>query len=323
MGNLPRGVNPEASFGQRNPLRTCLQTGETIISDNLDEDDVWHDTPFLSNLRAKSFICMPVVINNKPIAAVLATDTEAMPTLSDEDRQAYSQISRQISIILQNLSLLNETRQRLGEVNLLLDFSRHLSGLEPREILKSLLESALRVVSPAHAGVVFLWDPNDGLLNPLAASNYADDASIMGISYHSGEGLPGRVFAEGLPRRIDDVNFAVDYNLTADNLFKYRKATGTRLPFSSMLLPISASGRFRACWYWIISTNRPPSALTMRLCCSRLPSRWRFLSKMSVLCSPPRNAPGSYRRSTRWRPRSPPACSVKTWLAHYWTAWSR
>lgn len=237
-GNLPGGVNPETSFGQRNPLRTCLQTGEAIVCDNLDEDETWHDTPFLSNLGAKSFICIPVVINNKPIAAVLATDTEAMPAISAEDRQVYHQVSKEVSIILQNIILLNETRQRLREVNLLLDFSRQLTGLNPKEILKSLLTSALRVVSPAHAGVVYLWEPHEELLMALAAANYVDDEIIMKIPYRQGEGLPGRVFAEKRPRRVDEINFVSDYNLSPENLMMYRKATGGRLPVSSMVVPI-------------------------------------------------------------------------------------
>ncbi len=244
MGNLPRGINPEVSFGQRNPLRICLQTGETIISGNLDEDEIWHDTPFLSALRAKCFICMPVVVNEKIIAAVMAIDTEALPTLSTEDIKIYGQISKQISIILQNISLLNEMRQRLQEVNLLLDFSRRLSGLTPRDILRSLLQSALRVVSAAHAGIVFQWRPHEELLVPLSAANYVDNASIMGISYHLGEGLPGRAFSEKQPHRVDEVNFAADYILPPENLLRYRKATGGRLPVSSMVVPVSAEDRF-------------------------------------------------------------------------------
>jgi PAS domain S-box-containing protein len=243
LGNLPKGANPEALFGQRNPLRASLQTGEAILSENLDEDEVWHDTPFLSTLHAKSFICMPVVINNKPIAAVLAIDTESMPGLLPEDRKVYFQISKQISIILQNISLLNETRQRLQEVNLLLDFSRRLSGLNPMEILQSLLDSALRVVNPAHAGVVLAWDSHSELLVPSAAANYVDDESIMEINYRPGEGLPGRVFERKESLRVDEVDFAADYNLSTENLLKYRKATGGRLPVSSMILPISTSER--------------------------------------------------------------------------------
>ena len=39
LGGLPRSTNVEALFGQRNPLRTCLQTGVPILIANLDEDD--------------------------------------------------------------------------------------------------------------------------------------------------------------------------------------------------------------------------------------------------------------------------------------------
>jgi len=128
---------------------------------------------------------------------VLAIDTEAMPSLSTEDRQVYFQISRQISIILQNISLLNETRQRLQEVNLLLDFSRRLSGLNPQEILRSLLDSALRVVSPAHAGGGIGMGSARGAAHsagqpPITWTTRASWASL----YHIGEALPGRVFAE-------------------------------------------------------------------------------------------------------------------------------
>jgi PAS domain S-box-containing protein len=242
FGSLPRGTNPEAMFGQRNPLRTCLQTGETLISSNLDEDEVWHDTPFLTAIRAKSFICIPIVINNKPLAAVLVADTAPLPTLSAEDRQVYFQISRQVSIILQNLNLLSETRQRLQEVNLLLDFSRRLSGLNPLEILQALLDSSMKVVPAAHAGVVLAANHHDGILVPQA-SNYADNASIMDIPYLFGEGLAGRIFLEKQSRRIDEVNFAFDYGLSADNLLKYRKATGGRLPISSLAVPIRTSER--------------------------------------------------------------------------------
>lgn len=242
-GNLPAGANPQALFGQRNPLRACFQSGETMLSINLDEDETWHDTPFLTGLRAKSFIAIPVIVNNKTIAAVLATDTEPMPAMSPEDRQIYFQISRQVSIIVQNISLLNETKQRLEEVNLLLDFSRQLSGLNSRQILESLLQSALRVVPHAHAGVVMQWDAREGVLTPVSAMNYIDDESIMGITYHINEGLPGRVFMEKLPRRVDEVNFASDYNLPAENLLKYRKATGGRLPVSSLLVPIQTGAQ--------------------------------------------------------------------------------
>ena len=81
FGNIPRSTNPEALFGQRNPLRTSLQTGETLLVMNLDQDETWRDTPLLTNLHAKGFICLPIVVDDKPVAGVLAISPEPMPAL--------------------------------------------------------------------------------------------------------------------------------------------------------------------------------------------------------------------------------------------------
>ena len=260
LGNLPRNTNPEALFGQRNPLRTCLQTGEILLVMNLDQDETWRDTPLLTNMHAKGFICLPIFVGDKPVAGVLAISPEPMPPLTDEDRQTYFQISSQVSIILQNISLLTETRRRLREVNLLLDFSRRLSGLDPDSIVKALLDSALRVVSLAHAGVVMLHNEKDGCLSAHAASGYANNPSLMGIIYHAGEALPGRVFADKKPRRVDEVNFARDYSLPAEDLLRYREATAGRLPVSSLLIPIQTGERTLG--LLLLDNFNTPSAFT-------------------------------------------------------------
>ena len=171
-----------------------------------------------------------------PIAAMLALSLEPLPALTEEDRQVYFQISRQASVVLQNISLLNETRRRLQEVNLLLEFSRRLGGMDPNQIIKALLDSGRRVLQAAHAGVVLLWSEQSQSLEPQAASGYADNAGLMRITYRRGEALPGSVFAAGKPRRVDEVNFPRDYVLTSDNLGIYREATGGRLPVSSLLI---------------------------------------------------------------------------------------
>ncbi len=241
LGSLPRSTNVESLFGQRNPLRTCLQSGETILIANLDENEEWHDASLLTSLRAKSVICLPVQVGNKTVAAMLAVCPEAMPDFTEEDRKVYLQISQQASLILQNISLLSQTRRRLDEVNLLLDFSRQLSGMDPDSILKSLLDSSRRVLQHAHAGVALVWDQQAEALVPRAVSGYADNTSMMEIKYRPGEALPGSVFLHKTARRVDEINFVRDYNLSAENLTIYRLATGGRLPVSSLLVPIIAA----------------------------------------------------------------------------------
>lgn len=238
MGSLPRSTNVEALFGQRNPLRACLQSGVPILIPSLDEDEEWRDASMLASLRVKSVICLPVLVESKPVAAMLAASPEPMSSFTDEDRQVYTQISRQTSLILQNISLLNQTRRRLDEVNLLLEFSRQLSGMNADATIKSLLDSSRRVIHQAHAGIVLIWNPKTEMLVPRAVSGYADNDSMLKIHYHAGEALPGSAFVNRKPRRVDEINFARDYNLGAENLSLYRQATGGRLPVSCILVPI-------------------------------------------------------------------------------------
>ena len=240
LGNVPRATNPEALFGQRNPLRACLQSGEPILISNLDEDLEWRETPLLSALRAKSLICLPIKIDKKTVAAMLAVSPEPMPAFTDEDLQVYHQIARQTSVILQNISLLNETRRRLQEVNLLLDFSRQLRGLDSERIVRALLESARRALYAAHAGVVLIWDEPTGQLVPTAVSGYADNETMKRIAYRPGESLPGQVFESRRPLRVDEVQFTRDYIFSTEGLLLYRQATGGRLPISSLLIPIQS-----------------------------------------------------------------------------------
>ncbi len=241
LGSFPRSTNVEALFGQRNPLRASLQTGKPILIANLDEEDEWRDASLLTSLRAKGVVCLPVLVENKPVAAMLAVSPEPMPDFTEEDHQVYLQISQQTSLILQNISLLNQTRRRLDEVNLLLDFSRQLSAMEPEAIIKSLLDSSRKVLPHAHAGAVLIWNPKTEILTPRAASGYADNKSMMEIQYRMGEALPGNAFMNKHTRRVDEINFARDYNLSAENLALYRQATGGRLPVSSLLVPIVSS----------------------------------------------------------------------------------
>jgi GAF domain-containing protein/nitrogen-specific signal transduction histidine kinase len=241
LGSLPRSTNVEALFGQRNPLRACLQTGNPILISNLEEEDEWRDASLLTTLRAKGAVCLPVAIDNKPVAAMLAVSPEPMPAFTEEDYKVYLQISQQTSLILQNISLLNQTRRRLEEVNLLLDFSRQLSGMDPDAVIKSLLDSARRVLPHAHAGMVLIWNQRTESLNPRAVSGYADNESMSSIRYRRGEALPGSTFIHKTARRVDEINFARDYNLSAENLALYRQATGGRLPVSCLLIPIVTS----------------------------------------------------------------------------------
>ena len=89
-------------------------------------------------------------------------------------------------------------------MDLLLDFSRQLSGLNPDNIVRALLDSARRVTSAAHAGSVLLWDIQSLRLTTARVSGYADNEGMKEISFAAGEALPGAVFSSGKSRRVDE-----------------------------------------------------------------------------------------------------------------------
>ncbi len=238
LGTPPAGVNVEALLGQRNPLHQSLQTGENILMARLEGGGEWANAPLLQSLEGRAFICLAVLNASHPDSAVLAISHTPLAAFTSEDEQLFTLLARQVAITLQNLTLLTETSQRLAEVNLLLDFSRRLGSLDSANILQALVESAMHVVPAAQASLVALWDPQLNMLVPQAAAGYPKNDRIMEICYSSGEALVGQVYKSGAALRLDEVDFAQHYSLSAENLLRYRDATASRLPVSSLAVPI-------------------------------------------------------------------------------------
>ncbi len=78
---------------------------------------------------------------------------------------------------------------------------------------------------------------------------YASQLDILGIRYslNSESGapvdarvvLPLRVFRTGRSERVAELRFGLQYQLSADDLMRYRRATNGRLPISVMVVPLS------------------------------------------------------------------------------------
>ncbi|MEJ2511356.1 MAG: GAF domain-containing protein [Anaerolineales bacterium] len=238
FGPLPSGANPQALLGQRNPLRQTLQSGNMIFVDNLDENSEWFNSPLLKNLDARGFICLPISNNQQVDSAVLAISTVPLTDLTREDQQVYELVGSQVSLTLQNLNLLTETRRRLREVNLLLEFSRQLGSLNSAEILKTLVSSIRRVMPHAHGLRVMVWDEEQHILNTETAYGYNQNEALTKISHGLGASILEKTFQQGQVLNIDEVDFAADFDLSSEELLRYREATGGRLPVSLLLIPI-------------------------------------------------------------------------------------
>ena len=239
IGSVPKTANPEALFGQRNPLRQLMENEKLVLAARMDDVPQWKNNALLSALNAQSFIGLPVIGDGR-MFGILVVGDKTLPPFSEEDHHIYAQLASQMSIGLQNLQLLNEARRSLQEVYMLLDFSRKLGSLENENILQSLVDGVLKVLPSATAAWVGLWDETAEKIIPQAAAGYTDNGSMLKIQYKPGNeaALPMKAFEGGTPMRVADVDFAADYNLPSEDLMHYQRATGGDVPISSMLIPL-------------------------------------------------------------------------------------
>ncbi len=231
-------VSLEALIGQRNPMLTALQNAEPLLEADRTLDSPWADSPLLNRLGARAFVCLPILSREQEtVEAVLLATRRTPLSFDEEEADLYRLLSEQVAIALQNLALAEQTQRRLREVNLLLEFTRRINRLDPDAILNTLLESAYQVILGAQTGFIAVWDANAQALVPRLSQGVTDPESLRGIRLPL-ESLPGRVFQQGEPLRVAEVDFAHDYPLNAEDLVRYQQAFAGRLPLSSLLVPL-------------------------------------------------------------------------------------
>jgi PAS domain S-box-containing protein len=244
VGQVPQGAALDALFGQRNPLRQAVQENRLLLAASLDSESEWYNTPLLNTLWAKSFVCLPFLLNKESVYGVMVVGNRPAPAFTERDIQTYYQLSQQISVYLRYLGELSEAHMHLQEMNLLLDFSRRLGVLDPAHILQVLMDTLMRIIPAAQTCWVGLWDARENVLLPNAAQGYVLNSAMLEVRFERDvQGrqhmpLPLRVFNSGEASRVEEIHFAVDYNLGPEDLLRFRRAMGGKLPVSSLLVPV-------------------------------------------------------------------------------------
>ncbi len=240
LGDIPPRINLEALLGQRNPLQSSLNEGGIQLVANVDDDELWRSSPLIEALRGKGFLCLPILAQAGAPAAVLAVSSSPLAQFSVDDEKLFNFLAAQTATILNNLTLLTETGQRLREGYLLLEFSRQLGGLESDRIMRLLTESALEIVHSAQASMTLILDPALGVLKPKVAIGYNNNAAMLELAIPTSGNIIGQAIEQGKTIRIETVDFHKQYNLDTQGLLIYREATEGALPVSSMVVPINS-----------------------------------------------------------------------------------
>lgn len=244
IGDIPSGVNPGVLFGQRNPLRQTLQDGGLEIFLDISQNETWNNSPLLIGLKAKGLLSIPLNVPGYPPMAAMWVSHEPITDLTEDDYSVIEQITAQAQNAIQNQMLIRDTRRRLKEMDIMLDYTRKLGSPSQAEIINALMQTTQMVISNAQAIWVCLLDPIDRILNVEACIGITDKESALKIRFegnsHSEEAtsLVWRVLQTHQVIRLPEVEFAREYLLSTEDLLAYRSACDSRLPLSCMALPL-------------------------------------------------------------------------------------
>jgi PAS domain S-box-containing protein len=242
-GNVPAEAPVEMLLGQHNPILSMFQRGQPILALSLAEAPTWQNSPLLAALKARSFLCFPIRTRSQTeaVALLISQNTDTPFRTGDED--LFQLLGEQVAVYLENARLIEETRRRLHEGNVLLEFSRQVSSLDMPSILQALVDETRNAVPEAEGAMAALWDAERSRLVIEAVSGYANAEYLHRIACAAGEGLAGRTYQAGKPVHWPHVDMASDFNLSAENLEAYRDGTMGLIPASALGIPLQAGNR--------------------------------------------------------------------------------
>ncbi len=242
-GNVPAEAQLDMLLGQHNPILSMFQRGQPILALSFEEAPTWQNSPLLSALKAQSFLCFPIRARSKTEAVTLLISQNAVTPFRMGDEDLFQLLGEQVAVYLENARLVEETRRRLHEGNVLLEFSRQVSGLDVPSILQSLVDETRNAIPEAEGAMAALWNRERSTLAIEAVSGYANAQYLTQIACAAGEGLPGHTYRAGKPVHWSHVDMAADFNLSAENLEAYRNGTMGLIPASALGVPLQAGNR--------------------------------------------------------------------------------
>ena len=147
--------------------------------------------------RAQSWLGVPMIAADRVVGVIEVESYEREYAYTEDDLAVLSTVASQAAVALENARLFEETRQRLQQVNTLLEVSRDVATrLDLPTLLQSILEAAVRSVPAAERGSILLLDEATQELAVAAQIGYPE-AVRREVRLKLDEGFAGWVCREG------------------------------------------------------------------------------------------------------------------------------
>ena len=139
------------------------------------------------------------------LAGSIVLIQEASTLLMDlETRELAERLANQIAVVLENLTLSEETRERSEELRELYRISLRLNeALDPDDVLRTILSEGMSLLK-ADASDLWIYDAESEMVTLTLSTGFGNGEAHQGYRLALGEGLPGEALQQGRTLLVDD-----------------------------------------------------------------------------------------------------------------------
>lgn len=181
-----------------------MQTGKAVLVNKEDEQvQIYRAIDQITGYDTRSLLAVPLILNNTVIGVVEALHRE-LNFFTEDDLNTLEGVAVWAAIAISNARQYTTIQERLRESEAIIEIARSLLGtLNLEDVLQMIVDSAHQLISNVDRAVIHLVDERDNTLVMSAATGFE---SLQGpfFTIHPGEGVAGKVLAEGMTINVAD-----------------------------------------------------------------------------------------------------------------------
>ena len=188
------------------------KTGSPILVSDVKNNPLWAPkVDGITGFKTRAVLAAPLKVKEKIIGAVeVVNPIDAQFTRQDLDM--LSSLSSQIAMGIENVRLLNETKERFLEISTLFDVSRIItSSIAQESLLTSIMKSAIRMLEVEAISLLLIDEVTNELVFKVALGEKSSEIKEFRIPINE-TSIAGWVAKNGKSLIVNDVEKDIRFN---------------------------------------------------------------------------------------------------------------
>lgn len=174
------------------------------ITKEEEQDQIYRGIDAQSGYQTRSILAAPLIFGDEIIGVIEAVHSK-LGAFDDDDLYIFETVSAWASIAIGNARQHETIHRRLQESQAIIDISRALSEtLDAKRIFEMIVDAAQEIIPSVKKSVIHILNERNQVLLPVAVASL-DEITQTELEMRQGEGIAGRVIAEGQAINIGDI----------------------------------------------------------------------------------------------------------------------